>query len=131
MYNNYKTSSQIGMKEFRQNNGYSISNLSDRQIEKTLKIAMLEQLKESLRYWINTSKQFEESYQFFIANTADDINGKRFNSIELIKSFKLPYPKLDKVSYIRFIKIFEKCHRDYLTYTSKLDMLKVFNNGGI
>ena len=106
--------------EYKNSNSYSLSNFSDREIEKTIKVKMLNILDYNLKYYYNTSIKFSNSYDIFKKNI-DLFLKQDFNLIDIIKEFKLPYPKLDKDSFKRFINIYNKSIKDFKVFIKTQD----------
>ena len=104
--------------EYKNSNSYSLSNFSDREIEKTIKVKMLNILDYNLKYYYNTSIKFSNSYDIFKKNI-DLFLKQDFNLIDIIKEFKLPYPKLDKKSFKRFINIYNKSVKDFNVFPAR------------
>ena len=76
----------------------------DKEIEKVIKVKMLDVFDYNLKYYYNTSIKFTNSYDIFKKNI-DLFLKQDFNLIDIIKEFKLPYPKLDKNSFKRLFFI--------------------------
>ena len=51
--------------EYKNNNSYSLSVFSDREIEKVIKVKMLDVFDYNLKYYYNTSIKFSNSYDIF------------------------------------------------------------------
>ena len=116
--------------EYKNSNSYSLSNFSDREIEKTIKVKMLDIFDYNLKYYYNTSIKFSNSYEVFKKNI-DLFLKQDFNLIDIIKEFKLPYPKLDKESFKRFINIYNKSIKDFNVFVKSQDLNKIYENKGI
>ena len=116
--------------EYQNSNSYSLSNFSDREIEKTIKVKMLNILDYNLKYYYNTSIKFSNSYEVFKKNI-DLFLKQDFNLIDIIKEFKLPYPKLNKDSFKRFINIYNKSLKDFNVFVKSQDLNKIYENKGI
>ena len=116
--------------EYKNSNSYSLSNFSDREIEKTIKVKMLNILDYNLKYYYNTSIKFSNSYDIFKKNI-DLFLKQDFNLIDIIKEFKLPYPKLYKKSFKRFINIYNKSLKDFNVFVKSQDLKQIYNNKGI
>ena len=116
--------------EYKNSNSYSLSNFSDREIEKTIKVKMLNILDYNLKYYYNTSIKFSNSYDIFKKNI-DLFLKQDFNLIDIIKEFKLPYPKLDKNSFKRFINIYNKSLKDFNIFVKSQDLNQIYKNKGI
>ena len=116
--------------EYKNSNSYSLSNFSDREIEKIIKVKMLNILDYNLKYYYNTSIKFSNSYDIFKKNI-DLFLKQDFNLIDIIKEFKLPYPKLDKDSFKRFINIYNKSIKDFNVFVNSQDLNKIYENKGI
>ena len=116
--------------EYKNNNSYSLSVFSDREIEKVIKVKMLDVLDYNLKYYYNTSIKFTNSYDIFKKNI-DLFLKQDFNLIDIIKEFKLPYPKVDKESFKRFINIYNKSLKDFNVFVKLQDLNKIYENKGI
>ena len=116
--------------EYQNSNSYSLSNFSDREIEKTIKVKMLNILDYNLKYYYNTSIKFTNSYDIFKKNI-DLFLKQDFNLIDIIKEFKLPYPKLDKNSFKRFINIYNKSLKDFNEFVKSQNLKQIYENKGI
>ena len=116
--------------EYKNSNSYSLSNFSDREIEKTIKVKMLNILDYNLKYYYNTSIKFSNSYDIFKKNI-DLFLKQDFNLIDIIKEFKLPYPKLDKISFKRFINIYNKSLKDFNVFVNSQNLNQIYKNKGI
>ena len=115
--------------EYENSNYYSLSNFSDREIEKTIKVKMLDIFDYNLKYYYNTSIKFSNSYEVFKKNI-DLFLKQDFNLIDIIKEFKLPYPKLDKISFKRFINIYNKSVKDFNVFVNSQDLKQIYENKG-
>ena len=115
--------------EYKNSNSYSLSNFSDREIEKTIKVKMLNILDYNLKYYYNTSIKFSNSYDIFKKNI-DLFLKQDFNLIDIIKEFKLPYPKLYKKSFKRFINIYNKSLKDFNVFVNSQDLNQIYKNKG-
>ena len=116
--------------EYKNSNSYSLSNFSDKEIEKTIKVKMLNILDYNLKYYYNTSIKFTNSYDIFKKNI-DLFLKQDFNLIDIIKEFNLPYPKLDKISFKRFINIYNKSLKDFNVFVKSQNLNKIYENKGI
>ena len=116
--------------EYKNSNSYSLSVFSDREIEKIIKVKMLDVFDYNLKYYYNTSIKFTNSYDIFKKNI-DLFLKQDFNLIDIIKEFKLPYPKLDKNSFKRFINIYNKSVKDFNVFVNSQDLNKIYKNKGI
>ena len=116
--------------EYENNKSYSLSLFSDREIEKTIKLKMLNILDYNLKYYYNTSIKFTNSYDIFKKNIELFLK-QDFNLIDIIKEFKLPYPKLDKISFKRFINIYNKSLKDFNEFVKSQNLNKIYENKGI
>ena len=111
--------------------GYEIRNaLTISQIEKVIKVKMIDIFDYNLKYYYNTSIKFTNSYDIFKKNI-DLFLKQDFNLIDIIKEFKLPYPKLDKNSFKRFINIYNKSVKDFNVFVNSQDLNKIYKNKGI
>ena len=115
--------------EYKNSNSYSLSNFSDREIEKIIKVKMLDIFDYNLKYYYNTSIKFSNSYEVFKKNI-DLFLKQDFNLIDIIKEYKLPYPKLDKESFKRFINIYNKSIKDFNVFVKSQDLNKIYENKG-
>ena len=116
--------------EYENNISYSLSNFSDREIEKIIKVKMLDVFDYNLKYYYNTSIKFTNSYDIFKKNIELFLK-QDFNLIDIIKEFKLPYPKLDKISFKRFIIIYNKSLKDFNAFVNSQDLNQIYKNKGI
>ena len=116
--------------EYKNNNSYSLSVFSDREIEKIIKVKMLDVFDYNLKYYYSTSIKFTNSYDIFKKNI-DLFLKQDFNLIDIIKEFKLPYPKLDKNSFKRFINIYNKSVKDFNIFVNLQDLKQIYDNKGI
>ena len=116
--------------EYENSNSYSLSVFSDREIEKVIKVKMLDVFDYNLKYYYNTSIKFSNSYDIFKKNIELFLK-QDFNLIDIIKEFKLPYPKLDKISFKRFINIYNKSVKDFNVFVNSQDLKKIYKNKGI
>ena len=116
--------------EYENNTSYSLSVFSDKEIEKVIKVKMLDVFDYNLKYYYNTSIKFTNSYDIFKKNI-DLFLKQDFNLIDIIKEFKLPYPKLDKNSFKRFINIYNKSVKDFNVFVNSQDLNKIYKNKGI
>ena len=115
--------------EYENSNSYSLSVFSDREIEKIIKVKMLDVFDYNLKYYYSTSIKFTNSYDIFKKNI-DLFLKQDFNLIDIIKEFKLPYPKLDKNSFKRFINIYNKSVKDFNTFVNSQDLNQIYKNKG-
>ena len=116
--------------EYENSNFYSLSVFSDREIEKVIKVKMIDIFDYNLKYYYNTSIKFTNSYDIFKKNI-DLFLKQDFNLIDIIKEFKLPYPKLDKNSFKRFIIIYNKSVKDFNVFVNSQDLNQIYKNKGI
>ena len=116
--------------EYENSNSYSLSVFSDKEIEKIIKVKMLDIFDYNLKYYYNTSIKFTNSYDIFKKNI-DLFLKQDFNLIDIIKEFKLPYPKLDKNSFKRFIIIYNKSLKDFNAFVTSQDLNQIYKNKGI
>ena len=116
--------------EYENNNSYSLSVFSDKEIEKVIKVKMLDVFDYNLKYYYNTSIKFSNSYDIFKKNI-DLFLKQDFNLIDIIKEFRLPYPKLDKISFKRFINIYNKSLKDFNIFVKSQDLKQIYKNKGI
>ena len=115
--------------EYQNSNSYSLSVFSDREIEKVIKVKMLDVFDYNLKYYYNTSIKFTNSYDIFKKNI-DLFLKQDFNLIDIIKEFRLPYPKLDKNSFKRFINIYNKSLKDFNVFVNSQDLNQIYMNKG-
>lgn len=117
--------------EYDNSTSYSLDTFSDKKIEKIIKDYMLEVLKYNAKYYYSTSIKFNDSEKFYIRHIEEEICRNEWNIIEIISKFDLPYPKIDKKSYARLMRIMSKCVKDYQEFAKKIDIKALFDKKGI
>ena len=130
MRRKYQSLSTACRIEYNNSESYNLNTFSDKQIEKNVKLYMLDVLKYNASYYFRLAFQYSDKKNFYIEHMNKEFCRTEWNIIEIIKTFKLPYPKLDKKSYARLMKIVDKCINDYLNFTKKLDAQTLFDNEG-
>ena len=120
-----------GRIEYNNSKSYTLDSFSDKKIEKNIKVYMLDVLKYNAKYYYSTAIKYNDSEKFYIEHMKKEFCRSDWNIIAIIATFNLPYPKLDKKSYTRLMKIMSKCVNDFHNYTKKIDALTLFNNKGI
>ena len=118
-------------KEYNDSKSYSLDAFCDKKIEKIIKDYMLEILKYNAKYYYSLSIKFSNSKNVYIKHMEEEINRNEWNIIEIISKFDLPYPKIDKKSYARLMKIMSKCVKDYQRFAKKIDIKALFDKKGI
>lgn len=118
-------------KEYNNSRSYSLNAFSDKKIEKIIKDHMLETLKYNAKYYYSTAIKFSDSENFYIKHMEEEFCRNEWNIIEIISKFDLPYPKIDKKSYARLMKILSKCVKDYQEFAKKIDIKALFDKKGI
>ena len=107
-------------------------NISAIELERKIKYALLDILKEDLVYNYRTSIKYSKSlevYKNMFLNRIKDYEA--FEEKNLIVLHKIGYKKLNKQCYITFINILKKSLVDFKKYLSQLDIEKTFENKGI
>ena len=127
MRRKYQSLSTTCRIEYIDSESYSLDTFSDKQIEKNVKLYMLDVLKYNATYYYRLALQYSDKKNFYIENMNKEFCRTEWNIIEIIRTFKLPYPKLDKKSFARLMKIVEKCINDYLNFTKKLNAQTLFD----
>ena len=130
MRRKYQSLSTTCRIEYIDSESYSLDTFSDKQIEKNVKLYMLDVLKYNATYYYRLALQYSDKKSFYIEHMNKEFCRTEWNIIEIISTFKLPYPKLDKKSFVRLMKIVDKCINDYLNFTKKLDAQTLFDNKG-
>ncbi len=130
MRRKYQSLSTACRIEYNNSESYNLNTFSDKQIEKNVKSYMLDVLKYNASYYFRLAFQYSDKKNFYIEHMNKEFCRTEWNIIEIIRTFKLPYPKLDKKSYTRLMKIVDKCINDYLNFTKKLDAQTLFDNEG-
>ena len=131
MRRKYQSLSTTCRIEYIDSESYSLDTFSDKQIEKNVKLYMLDVLKYNSTYYYRLAFQYSDKKNFYIAHMNKEFCRTEWNIIEIIRTFKLPYPKLDKKSFARLMKIVEKCINDYLNFTKKLNAQTLFDKKGV
>ena len=131
MRRKYQSLSTTCRIEYIDSESYSLDAFSDKQIEKNVKIYMLDVLKYNAIYYYRLALQYSDKKSFYIEHMNKEFCRTEWNIIEIIRTFKLPYPKLDKKSFARLMKIVEKCINDYLNFTKKLNAQTLFDKKGV
>ena len=107
-------------------------NISAIELERKIKYALLDILKEDLAYNYKTSIKYSKSlevYKNMFANRIKDY--ETFKEKNLIVLHKIGYKKLTKQHYITFINVLKKSLVDFKKYLSQLDIEKTFENKGV
>ena len=131
MRRKYQSLSTTCRIEYIDSESYSLDAFSDKQIEKNVKLYMLDVLKYNATYYYRLALQYSDKKNFYIEHMNKEFCRTEWNIIEIIRTFKLPYPKLDKKSFSRLMKIVEKCINDYLNFTKKLNAQTLFDKKGV
>ena len=107
-------------------------NISSIELERKIKYALLDILKEDLVYNYRTSIKYSKSlevYKNMFLNRIKDY--ETFEEKNLIVLHKIGYKKLNKQHYIIFINVLKKSLVDFKKYLSQLDIEKTFENKGM
>ena len=107
-------------------------NISSIELERKIKYALLDILKEDLAYNYRTSIKYSKSlevYKNMFLNRIKDYN--LFEEKNLIVLNKIGYKKLNKQHYIIFMNVLKKSLVDFKKYLSQLDIKKTFENKGV
>ena len=107
-------------------------NISSIELERKIKYALLDILKEDLAYNYRTSIKYSKSlevYKNMFLNRIKDY--ELFEEKNLIILNKIGYKKLNKQHYIIFMNILKKSLVDFKKYLSQLDIKKTFENKGV
>ena len=107
-------------------------NISAIELERKIKYALLDILKEDLAYNYKTSIKYSKSlevYKNMFANRIKDY--ETFKEKNLIVLNKIGYKKLNKQHYIVFMNVLKKSLVDFKKYLSQLDIEKTFENKGV
>ena len=107
-------------------------NISSIELERKIKYALLDMLKEDLVYNYRTSIKYSKSlevYKNMFVNRIKDYD--LFEEKNLIVLHKIGYKKLNKQHYIMFMSVLKKSLVDFKKYLSQLDIEKTFENKGI
>ena len=107
-------------------------NISSIELERKIKYALLDILKEDLAYNYRTSIKYSKSlevYRNMFVNRIKDYES--FEEKNLIVLNKIGYKKLNKQHYIIFMNVLKKSLVDFKKYLSQLDIEKTFENKGV
>ena len=107
-------------------------NISSIELERKIKYALLNILKEDLVYNYKTSIKYSKSlevYRNMFINRIKDYES--FEEKNLIVLHKIGYKKLNKQHYIMFMSVLKKSLVDFKKYLSQLDIEKTFENKGM
>ena len=107
-------------------------NISSIELERKIKYALLDILKEDLAYNYRTSIKYSKSlevYKNMFVNRIKDYEA--FEEKNLIVLHKIGYKKLNKQHYIMFMSVLKKSLVDFKKYLSQLDVEKTFENKGV
>ena len=107
-------------------------NISSIELERKIKYALLDILKEDLAYNYRTSIKYSKSlevYKNMFLNRIKDYD--LFEEKNLIVLHKIGYKKLNKQHYIIFMSVLKKSLVDFKKYLSQLDVEKTFENKGV
>ena len=107
-------------------------DISSIELERKIKYALLDILKEDLTYNYKTSIKYSKSlevYKNMFVNRIKDYEA--FEEKNLIVLNKIGYKKLNKQHYIIFMNVLKKSLVDFKKYLSQLDIEKTFENKGI
>ena len=107
-------------------------NISSIELERKIKYALLDILKEDLAYNYRTSIKYSKSlevYRNMFVNRIKDY--ELFEEKNLIILHKIGYKKLNKQHYIMFMSVLKKSLVDFKKYLSQLDVEKTFENKGM
>ena len=107
-------------------------DISSIELERKIKYALLDTLKEDLAYNYRTSIKYSKSlevYKNMFVNRIKDYEA--FEEKNLIVLHKIGYKKLNKQHYIMFMSVLKKSLVDFKKYLSQLDVEKTFENKGV
>ena len=107
-------------------------DISSIELERKIKYALLDILKEDLTYNYRTSIKYSKSlevYKNMFVNRIKDYEA--FEEKNLIVLHKIGYKKLNKQHYIMFMSVLKKSLVDFKKYLSQLDVEKTFENKGV
>ena len=107
-------------------------DISSIELERKIKYALLDTLKEDLIYNYRTSIKYSKSlevYKNMFINRIKDY--ELFEEKNLIILHKIGYKKLNKQHYIVFMNVLKKSLVDFKKYLSQLDIEKTFENKGV
>ena len=102
-------------------------DISSIELERKIKYALLDILKEDLAYNYRTSIKYSknlEVYKNMFVNRIKDYEA--FEEKNLIVLHKIGYKKLNKQHYIMFMSVLKKSLVDFKKYLSQLDIEKTF-----
>ena len=107
-------------------------NISDVELERKTKYALLDILKEDLVYNYRTSIKYSKSLEVYVNMFFNRIKDyELFEEKSLIILNKIGYSKLTKNHYIMFMSVLRKSLFDFKKYLYKLDVQKTFENKGM
>ena len=107
-------------------------NISGVELERKIKYALLDILKEDLVYNYRTSIKYSKSLEVYVNMFFNRIKDyELFEEKNLIVLNKIGYKKLNKQCYITFINVLKKSLVDFKKYLSQLDIEKTFENKGV
>ena len=107
-------------------------DISSIELERKIKYALLDILKEDLAYNYRASIKYSKSlevYKNMFVNRIKDYD--LFEEKNLIILHKIGYKKLNKQHYIIFMNVLKKSLVDFKKYLSQLDVEKTFENKGV
>ena len=107
-------------------------DISSIELERKIKYALLDILKEDLAYNYRASIKYSKSlevYKNMFVNRIKDYEA--FEEKNLIVLNKIGYKKLNKQHYIIFMNVLKKSLVDFKKYLSQLDVEKTFENKGV
>ena len=107
-------------------------DISSIELERKIKYALLDILKEDLAYNYRASIKYSKSlevYKNMFLNRIKDY--ELFEEKNLIVLNKIGYKKLNKQHYIIFMNVLKKSLVDFKKYLSQLDIEKTFENKGV
>ena len=122
---------QQGKEDFKNLNEEEL-NINSVELERKIKYALLDILKEDLVYNYRVSIKYSKSldvYMNMLTNRIKDY--ELFEEKNLIILHKIGYKKLTKQHYTIFINVLKKSLVDFKKYLSKLDVKQTFKNKGI
>ena len=122
---------QQGKEDFKNLNEEEL-NINSVELERKIKYALLDILKEDLVYNYRVSIKYSKSldvYMNMLTNRIKDY--ELFEEKNLIILHKIGYKKLTKQYYTIFINVLKKSLVDFKKYLSKLDVKQTFKNKGI
>ena len=107
-------------------------DISSIELERKIKYALLDILKEDLAYNYRTSIKYSKSlevYRNMFVNRIKDYD--LFEEKNLIVLHKIGYKKLNKQHYVIFMNVLKKSLVDFKKYLSQLNIEKTFENKGV